>query len=97
MSIDFYIKEIIKDKIILTQILKESLWDNIKNGQRLTGKVKDVKQFGALVQLDDETIGLVHISELEKSKRVVKAGDSVNIKVLLIDRSSRKIFLSITD
>lgn len=97
MIVDFYIKEIIKDKIILTQILKESLWDNIKNGQKISGKVKDVKQFGALIQLDEETIGLVHISELEKSKRTVKAGDPVNIKVLLIDRSARKIFLSIVD
>lgn len=97
MNVDFYIKEIIKDKIILTQILKESLWDNIKNGQKISGKVKDIKPFGALVQLDEETIGLVHVSELEKSKRTVKAGDPVNIKVLLIDRASRKIFLSIID
>ena len=48
-EIEFYVKEIIKDKIILTQILRETLWDTIKNGQTLDGKIKDVKQFGVLV------------------------------------------------
>jgi hypothetical protein len=32
-QIEFYIKEIIKNKIILTQVLRETLWDTIKNGQ----------------------------------------------------------------
>ena len=55
-NIEFYIKEVIKDKIILTQILRETLWDNIKNGQTLSGVVRETKQFGTLVSLDDETV-----------------------------------------
>jgi ribosomal protein S1 len=95
-EIDFYIKEIIKDKIILTQILRESLWDSINIGQQLTGKVRDNKQFGTLIQLDDETIGLIHISELEKSgKKGFPQGEEVKVRVIAIDRSSRKIFLSV--
>jgi ribosomal protein S1 len=54
-EIEFYIKEIIKNKIILTQVLRETLWDT-KNGQVIEGRVKDVKQFGALIILDNETI-----------------------------------------
>jgi hypothetical protein len=50
------VKEIIKDKIILTQILRETLWDNIKNGQIIDGRVKETKQFGVLVSLDEETM-----------------------------------------
>lgn len=96
-EIQFYIKEIIKDsKIILTQILRETLWDSIKIGQLLTGKIKDIKQFGALVFLDDETIGLVHNSELEKAGgKSYTTGQTVKVKVIAIERMNRKIYLSI--
>ena len=96
-EIQFYIKEIIKDsKIILTQILRETLWDTIKIGQTLTGKAKETKQFGTLIFLDDETIGLIHNSEMEKGgKTSYNAGASVKVKVIAIERMSRKIYLSI--
>ena len=94
-EIEFYIKEVIKDKIILTQILRDSLWDSIKVGQTISGKVKDLKPFGALIILDDETNGLVHTSELEKSTRKLAAGENVKVKVIAVDRQSRKIFLSV--
>jgi len=96
-EIQFYIKEIIKDsKIILTQILRETLWDSIKIGQLLTGKIKDNKQFGTLVFLDDETIGLVHNSELEKAGgRTYNEGQTIKVKVIAIDRSVRKIYLAV--
>ena len=93
--IEFYIKEIIKDKIILTQILRETLWDNIKNGQIIDGVVKDVKQFGTLVRLDDETVGLIHTSEMEKLGKKFTSGQQIKVKVLSVDRSSRKIFLTV--
>jgi len=102
-EIDFYIKEIVRnnkgdikrDKIILTQILRETLWDNIKNGQVIEGKVKDTKQFGTLVNLDEETIGLIHTSEMEKLGKRFTPGQDVKVKVLSVDRNSRKIFLTL--
>ena len=98
-AIEFYIKEIVKgpkhDKIILTQILRETLWDTIKNGQLIDGVVKDTKQFGTLVSLDDETIGLIHTSEMEKLGKKFTSGQDIKVKVLSVDRSSRKIFLTI--
>ena len=102
-EIDFYIKEVVKDakgdptrdKIILTQILRETLWDTIKNGQTLNGTVKDTKQFGTLVNLDDETVGLIHTSEMEKLNKKFNVGQDLNVKVLSVDRSSRKIFLTL--
>jgi len=48
--------------------LRETIWDNIRNGQELDGVIKEVKPFGALVILDDETMGLIHTSEIEKLK-----------------------------
>lgn len=95
VAIEFYIKEIIKDKIILTQILRETLWDKIKVGQILSGKVKDMKPFGALIQLDEETNGLIHTSELEKSNQKLESGKEVKVKVIAVDRSARKIFLTL--
>lgn len=94
-EIEFYVKEIIKDKIILTQILRETLWDNIKNGQILDGVVKDTKQFGTLINLDAETVGLIHTSEMEKLGKKFTPGQELKVKVLSVDRMSRKIFLTI--
>jgi len=96
-QVQFYVKEIIKDKIILTQILRESLWDTIKVGQVMTGKVRDTKNFGVLVSLDDETNGLIHTSELEKSSRKLSTGQEVKVKIIAVDRMNRKIFLSVVN
>lgn len=92
-EIVFYIKEIIKEKIIMTQILKESLWDEIKIGQNIVGTVKVVKPFGALITLDEETIGLIHTSELDKNGASLEEGADINVRVLAVDRLNRKIFL----
>ncbi len=94
-EIEFYVKEIIKDKIILTQILRETLWDNIKNGQVLDGVVKDTKQFGTLINLDAETVGLIHTSEMDKLGKKFTPGQELKVKVLSVDRMSRKIFLTV--
>lgn len=94
-EIDFYVKEIIKDsKIILTQIQKDSLWDDISAGDLIEGDVRDQKNFGVLINLDDETVGLIHTSEKEKVSNVdYTKGNRVWVKVLAVDRMNRKIFL----
>jgi len=99
--IEFYVKELISEKgrpekIILTQVQTETLWDKIKPGDVLTGLVKSNKQFGTLVQLDEGTFGLIHISELEKhDKTELEVGSEIKVKVLFVQRGDRKIFLSI--
>lgn len=97
-EIDFYVKEILQgnpfDKIILTQTLKESLWDTIKVGQVIKGTVKDNKQFGTLVQLDEETMGLLPTSEVEKFSAPLNPLDEIYVKVFRILRQNRKIFLT---
>jgi ribosomal protein S1 len=93
-EIEFYVKEVIKDKIILTQIIRETLWDTIRNGQVIEGIVKDTKGFGTLVSLDEETVGLIHTSEMEKIKRKFETGSHIKVKVLSVDRTTRKIFLT---
>jgi len=95
MSIDFYVKEIIKgNKIILTQILKESLWDTIKVGKVLTGKVKDIKNFGALIELDEETVGLIQTVYINKYSKKLNVGDELKVKIISLIRDDRKIYLN---
>ena len=76
-------------------LLRETLWDNIKNGQIIEGTVKDTKAFGTLVNLDDETVGLIHTSEMEKLGKKFSPGQDIKVKVLSEDRMSRKIFLTV--
>lgn len=93
--IEFYVKEIIRDKIILTQIFKESLWDNISVGQKIGGTVKEIKSFGALISLNEETVGLIHKSEMDRIGKELSVGSSVNVRITTIDKLNRKIILSL--
>jgi ribosomal protein S1 len=98
MEIDFYIKEVFKErgskyKIILTQVLRESLWDTITEGQVIEGVVKDIRAFGTLVSLDDETVGLIHAND-DKSRRTHRVGNKIRVKIVSFDRMTRKILLT---
>lgn len=97
-EIEFYVKEIIKNgkfhKIILTQILRETLWDSVEDNQVIQGTVRDIKPFGILVNLDEETVGLIHKSEMDKMKVKLTQGDPISVRVLSVDRQIRKIFLT---
>lgn len=98
MEIDFYVKEIIKNnKIILTQIIKESLWDTIKVGKILNGKIRDIKNFGALVELDEETTGLIQTTYINKCSKKINVGDEVKVKVISLIKDDRKIYLNFSD
>lgn len=100
MIIDFYVKEIIGKenyKIILTQILKDSLWDTIKIHKVLTGKIRDIKNFGALIALDDETTGLIQTSYINKYNKKLTIGDEIKVKVISLIRDERKIYLNFAD
>jgi polyribonucleotide nucleotidyltransferase len=72
----------------------EALCEEIKVGVIYTGKVVSTKDFGAFVELAPGTDGMCHISELadgfvKNVSDVVKIGDIVKVKVLLIDDQGR--------
>ena len=96
MMVNFYIKDIIarKNKIISTQIIRESLWDNIKVDDIVKGKVIVIKPFGALIQLDEETNGLIQNTYLQKNKINLTVGQEIEVKVTSIMKDERKINLS---
>ena len=65
----------------------------------LKGKVTGIQPFGAFVALDDETQGLVHISEISHDyvkdvNEYVQVGQEVEVKILDVDEASKKIKLS---
>ena len=79
-------------------------WENIeklyKVGDLVQGKVSKLASFGAFVGLQHEIDGLVHISQIseervEKIKNVLKVGQDVSARVVKIDRTERRIGLSI--
>ncbi len=78
----------------------EKGWDEIKEGDVLTGKVTRIERFGAFVDLGTERPGRIHVSELSTEfvrnpEDVVKVGDEVRVKVLTINTQKRQIDLSI--
>ncbi len=79
-------------------------WSNIdqfyKVGDLVTGQVTKLASFGAFVGLQHEIDGLVHISQVseervDKIKNVLKVGQEVTARVIKIDKSDRRIGLSI--
>lgn len=99
MVVNFYVKDIIlkKKKIILTQILRKSLWDTIRKDKIIEGKVLTIKPFGALVQLDEETNGLIQNSYIQKNNIKLKDGDKISVRVLSVIKDDRKIYLAINN
>ncbi len=76
--------------------------DNYQVGQIVTGKVVQIKEYGAFVELEPGLDGLVHISEVAH-KRVTNiadeltVGQEVNAKILEIDTERKRISLSIKE
>ncbi|MFC4411339.1 S1 domain-containing post-transcriptional regulator GSP13 [Chungangia koreensis] len=69
-------------------------------GEVLTGKVTGIQPYGAFVALDDETQGLVHISEItygyvKDVHDFLSVGQEVQVKVMEVDEAAGKISLSI--
>lgn len=81
-------------------------WEDVEakypNGQRVTGEVTKITDFGAFVKLEEGVEGLVHVSELDwghvaHPKDVLKEGETVEVKVLHTDPKERRISLSIRE
>jgi small subunit ribosomal protein S1 len=64
------------------------------------GKVTKITNFGVFVELEDDLEGLLHISELadhkvENPQDVVSQNEEIDVKILRVDTSDRKIGLSL--
>ena len=75
------------------------LADKYPVGSKITGKVRNLTEFGAFVEVEEEIDGLIHISDMSWSKRikhpseVLKKGDVVEAMVLNIDAENQRLSL----
>lgn len=79
----------------------EALDPNLKVGDKVTGKVVVVADYGAFVEIAPGVEGLVHVSEMSWSQHLrsaqdfVKVGDTIETQILTLDRDERKMSLGI--
>ena len=79
----------------------ENLDSNLKEGDKIKGKVSVIADYGAFIEVVDGVEGLVHVSEMSWSTHLrsaqdfVKVGEEVEAVVLTLDREDRKMSLGI--
>lgn len=77
----------------------QSLLDKFPIGTKQQGKVCNITNFGLFVELEDGVDGLVHISDLSWTKKILdvnefkKIGDSIDVVILGIDVANQRISL----
>ncbi|MGO8758280.1 MAG: 30S ribosomal protein S1 [Terracidiphilus sp.] len=85
--------------------LMENPWENLSDkypiGSQVEGRVRNLTDFGAFVEIEDGIDGLVHVSNLSWTKRVkhpseiVKKGEKVKAVVLGVEPQNRRLSLGI--
>ena len=85
--------------------LQSDPWDQIEEkyivGTIVKGKIINVTQFGAFVELEDGIDGLIHVSDLSWTriirhpKEIIEKGKKVEVRVLEISRDNRRIALGL--
>ena len=79
----------------------EALGENVKEGEKVKGKVVVIADYGAFVEVEEGVEGLVHVSEMSWSTHLrsaqdfVSVGDEVEAVILSVDRETRKMSLGI--
>ena len=77
------------------------LADKYPVGTRIKGKVRNLTEFGAFVEVEEDIDGLIHVSDMSWSKRIkhpselLKKGDVVEAMVLSIDADNQRLSLGL--
>jgi small subunit ribosomal protein S1 len=87
--------------------LEQNPWDTIADrypvGSVITGKVRNLTDFGAFVEVEEGIDGLIHISDMSWNRRlkhpseVLKKGDTVQARVINVDGENQRLSLSIRE
>ncbi|HYE13058.1 MAG TPA: 30S ribosomal protein S1 [Pyrinomonadaceae bacterium] len=81
----------------------ETLPERFHIGDRVRGRVRNLTDFGAFVEVEDGVDGLVHVSDISWNKRikhpgeVLKKGQEIEAVITNIDVENRRLSLSIKD
>ena len=79
----------------------DALSEELKVGDKVTGKVVVMADYGAFVEIATGVEGLIHVSEMSWSQHLrsaqdfLKVGDDVEAVILTLDRNERKMSLGI--
>lgn len=95
-----------KDRISLgLKQLMPHPWDNVKDkykeGDVIKGKVVNISDYGAFIELEKGVEGLIHISEMSWTQhikhpsKILSLGEIVEAKILNIDHEERKVSLGL--
>ncbi|HUR79979.1 MAG TPA: 30S ribosomal protein S1 [Thermoanaerobaculia bacterium] len=87
--------------------LEQNPWDTIAErypvGTVIEGRVRNLTDFGAFVEVEDGIDGLIHISDMSWHRRlkhpseVLKKGDTVKARVINVDGDNQRLSLSIRE
>lgn len=87
--------------------LEQNPWDTISErypvGTVIEGRVRNLTDFGAFVEVEDGIDGLIHISDMSWHRRlkhpseVLKKGDVVKARVINVDGENQRLSLSIRE
>jgi small subunit ribosomal protein S1 len=87
--------------------LEQNPWDTIAErypvGSVISGKVRNLTDFGAFVEVEEGIDGLIHISDMSWNRRlkhpneVLKKGDTVQARVINVDGDNQRLSLSIKE
>ena len=87
--------------------LEENPWDTISErypvGAVITGKVRNLTDFGAFVEVEEGIDGLIHISDMSWNRRlkhpseVLKKGDTIQARVINVDGENQRLSLSVRE
>ena len=85
--------------------LLEDPWSNIETryavGQKLKGRVTNITDYGAFVELEPGIEGLIHVSEMSWTKKnvhpgkIISTSQEVEVQVLEVDSAKRRISLGL--
>jgi small subunit ribosomal protein S1 len=80
-------------------------WTNIEEkyqpGHRIKGRVRNLTNYGAFIEIDEGIDGLLHISDMSWSKKVthpseiIKKGDKIEVEILSVDKEKKRVSLGI--
>src|ERR1043166_7358936 len=81
----------------------QTLHERYQVGTRVHGRVRNLTDFGAFIEIEDGVDGLVHVSDISWSRRikhpseVLKKGQEIDAIITSIDADNRRLSLSIKD
>jgi small subunit ribosomal protein S1 len=107
-EVDVVVLEVKTDQRRISLGLKQTLadpWDAAAEkypvGTIVTGRIRNLAEFGAFVEIEEGMEGLIHISDVSWTERIkhpsekFKKGDTVEAKVLKVDSGNRRLSLGI--